>query len=258
MIKVENNLQFKYMVQTIETKELNNKAQVLEWRNSWMEELKKWHSPYRLLIDCTKLESISEEIRSDIANMFRFYQGMHMQKAAYFGPKIDGLEQIDFLKHFPDEEKAQSFLRIKSRNKVLGADAGFRDQIQIQNHFRQQVMEVSFANPVKLDSPQKLALLKSKMSNNLMQWHSHWNLLVDCKNLEFDESLGQPFDLFIKLFKGFFLQQVKGYAPHKRKAFYPFEVRLSRHQAAAELKDSNSTKISGDTANCSDRKGLAK
>lgn len=256
MIKVENNLQFKYMVQTIETKVLGNKAQVLEWRQKWMEELKKWHSPYRLLIDCTKLQTISEEVQADVANMFRFYRGLHLQKAAYFGPKVPGLDQIDFLKHFANEEEAQGFLRIKARNKILGADAGFRDQIQIQNHFRQQVMEVSFANPVKLDTPQKLELLKSKMSNGLMQWHSHWNLLVDCKNLDFEPSLEEKFDLFIKFFKGFFLQQVKGYSPHTRKAFYPFEVRLSRHQAAAELKDANSAKISGDTANCSDRKVL--
>ena len=131
-----------------------------------------------------------------------------------------------------EKEKAFEVCSIRFSN-AKKSDLDFRSSIQVQNHFNQHVMELSFLSKANLDDLKKMTILKAKISNNLMQWHSAWSLLIDVSELEMDEKLFENFDRTMSYFQGFFLKKVIGYGVSKSK--FPFKVYRSRHKAAAEL-----------------------
>ena len=128
----------------------------------------------------------------------------------------------------------------------------FRSSIQLQNHFQQHTVEMSFSIPVVIDQKAQVQTLKSKLMNNLMQWHSKWSLLVDCANLEVAPVVHEDFEKMLATLRGFFLKQAVGYAPRIAKENYPFEVYRVRHRAAAVLEGEGN--FSGDKADCKSRK----
>lgn len=223
-------------------------ADVLAWRARWTQELKTWHSPYKCLIDCRNLNIIepTDELKSALAVMFKFLGGLFLRKACGFGfDATKGHETLPF-EVFVSEDEAIKALGIRERIKIVPGD--FRSSIQFENHFRQHVVEMSFAAPVRIDTAEKLAILKDKLMNNLMQWHSPWNLLVDCSELEFDPALSEDFNTMVKYFKGLFLKELVGYSPRTAELIYPFKVFRARHKAVTLLE--NEGRISGETANC--------
>src|SRR5690606_2603525 len=106
----------------------------------------------------------------------------------------------------------------------------FRSAIQIQNHFRQHVMEVGLAGPVVISETEQVQILRSKIMNNLTQWHSKWSLLFDCTNLEIDPATHPQWELMFRAFRGFFMKDVVGYSPKGPKETYPFPVYRARHR----------------------------
>jgi hypothetical protein len=246
----ENDFQQKLMVQNFEAPTtIGSSADVLSWRSQWTAGLKPWHSPYKLLVDCTNLQITANDAKSTeaFAVMMRFFEGLFLRKAAGFGLDPDkGHERLPF-PVFKTEDEALAELGVRSGG-VRKAPGDFRSTIQIQNHFQQHVVEVSFAEPVTVTTREQIETLKSKLTNNLMQWHSKWSLLFDCTNLQMDPGIHPDFGKAERLLRGFFMKTVIGYAPSGPKETYPFPTWRARHAAVAQLEAEG--KFSGDDASC--------
>ena len=241
------------MLQSFEEEtHLKSQDDIKQWKAQWEASLQQWHSPYKVLVDCSQLKIDSSDLKKDLENMMKYFQGFFMRSIAGFGSTHnETLTTLPF-EVFANEDLARDKLNIRKREKISRGSENFRSTIFVENHFQQQCVELSFTDPVKLDSKEKLEMLKSKLSNNLMQWHSPWNLLIDCHNLDYDPALTNSFNAMLTFFNGFFLRSTIGYQPHKKDLGYPFPVFRSRHKAAAELEATSA--IAGNTANCSTRK----
>lgn len=225
---------------------LREASQIDEWKKQWVEVLKSWHSPYKASIDFSNLhfENNSEEVLTKLTRMVEFLKRFFLRSLVGWGLK-------DAPDHFPfpltkTEEEALQSIGLRDRG-PRSASEDFRSIIHIDNHFEQENVELSFLQATVLDKD-KLAILRSKMTNNLMQWHSSWHLLIDCSNLEIPEESLESFQNMVRFLKGFFLQEVIGYSPAAKGLSYPFPVFRSRHKAAAQVKGSG--KSSGRDAHC--------
>ena len=55
-INIENDFQKRVMYQSfVGPTELATKADVMAWRATWTAGLKSWHSPYKVVVDCTTI-----------------------------------------------------------------------------------------------------------------------------------------------------------------------------------------------------------
>jgi hypothetical protein len=252
-LEFEHNFQQKVMIQSFkEGSTIATAADVQSWRSQWMQQLSSWHSPYKALIDCRNLTVIdSSEVKDALERMLKFFHGFFLRKAVGIGGDATRGHSLLPFELIEDETEASSKAGLREA-RAKAAPGDFRSTIQIQNHFQQHTVEVNFSDPVILDSKDKLADLRSKLTNNLMQWHSKWNLLIDLSNLDMHPTIHKDFDLMAKFFRGLFLKQVIGYSPKSAKEAYPFKVFRSRHKAAAELEAEGN--FSGDDANCKSRK----
>lgn len=252
----ESNYQSKILEMQFEPSSLiSSTKDILAWRSQWTQALSSWHSPYKALVDCTNLKihtsAKDKDINKALELMMSFFKGLFLKKIAGFGYKQDqGHDLLPFKVHETLED-AQKDLGVREKKDRKFDD--FRSTIQFDNHFKQHVIELSFAGPVKLDSSEKIKVLKSKLLNNLMLWHSSWSLIVDCSNLEMDTSIHPAFEDLKRSLKGFFLKNIVGYAPKSSKDSYPFPAYRARHRAAAELESEGN--FSGEDANCASRKG---
>ena len=225
---------------------------VAEMRQQWLDALKSWHSPYKALIDVEHLTvdpTDSSKLEQSFQSMHKVLTGLFLRKAACYGVDLaKGHEALPFSAH-PSQEEASNYLGIRARKASSRTD--FRSSILLENHFKQHTIELSFEAETALDSQKKWAVLKDKLLNNLMQWHSAWNLLVDCRHLRIDEEQHEHFRRLEQVLRGFFLKRVVGYnlAPNSK---MPFEGFRSRHRAAAMLEAEGT--FSGEDANCATRK----
>jgi hypothetical protein len=253
-VAFENDFQKKVMVQTFsEPVTLASRADVLAWRSAWTAALKSWHSPYKAVIDCGPLMVADQpEVREALALMMRFFEGLFLKKAVGFNlDEAKGHGALPFTV-FSDEAAALVEVGVREPPKPRQPQ-DFRAAIQIQNHFAQHVMELTFAHPILIATPEQLEVLKSKITNNLMQWHSKWNLLVDCANFEIAPEIGPDFEGMLKFFRGFFLKEVLGYSPRMAADLYPFKVYRARHNAAGRLEPEGL--VGGDAVVCRSTKG---
>lgn len=251
MLEFENNFQKKYLVLSFkETFTIRTPKDVMTLRENWLQGLNSWHSPYKAVVDCTNLiiapePNNEEKIVKALDRMFKLLSGLFLKKAVGFGFEKDkGHNLIPFDVTTSKQEAFEKCgIRFKDSKK---SDLDFRSSIQIQNHFNQHVMEVTFANKAVMDDLKKFGMLKSKITNNLMQWHSAWNLLIDVTELEMSEELAPHFERMVNYFQGLFLKKVIGYGPSKSP--FPFKVYRSRHRAAADLEASGH--FSADEVRC--------
>lgn len=250
MIKFEHNYQRKFMVQTFdENATLLTAADVGAWRKAWMAELKGWHSPYSVLVDLrgVKVGTDPDVVRA-LELMVKFFSGLHLRKIAAFGkaPEL-GHEHLPF-PTFEAEDEAR--VAAGARERQAQAPTDFRSSIRVENHFQTQVIELSFAALVTLESKEHVDVVRSKLMNNLSQWHSPWNLLVDCSNLVVTAAAAPFLDRALTTFRAFHMKSVIGYmpAPGVPAEAYPFKVYRSRHKAAAVLSPEGA--FSGDAAHC--------
>lgn len=224
---------------------LKDKSHVDEWKKQWIEILKAWHSPYKALIDFSNVHiEHSPELMGELTRLFEFLKRFFLRKVVAWGLK----EQIE---NFPielvvAEEDALKILGLGERGPRTSS-GDFRSLIHIDNHFEQKNIELSFLEPVVL-TKDKVAILRSKMTNNLMLWHSGWHLLVDCTNVQIPEESYEAFQSMVRFLKGFFLQEIVGYSPTQKDLKYPFPVYRSRHRAAAQVKGDGTE--SGRDAHC--------
>lgn len=248
--KIENDFQQKVMFQSWEEPfEVASLQDVQAWRDSWSVGLKSWHSPYKTLIDLRNISvrDADGEVAKALQRMVRFFDGFFLKKSVGFGAGENrGLEHLPF-PIFADEELASAEIGLREKRAPVAAQ-DFRSTIQLQNHFNQHVVEMSFSGPASLSGREEVLAVKSKLTNNLMQWHSKWSLLIDCVNLTAEEGARVHWEVMEKFLKGFFLKTIYGYGPKGAKESYPFEVFRARHNAAGRIE--NEGNFAGDEANC--------
>lgn len=243
------------MTQTFaEPTTLGSVQDVQAWRSAWMGALSSWHSPYKALIDCEKLNvSGSDEVTKALQVMIKFFNGFFLRKAVGFNRREgQGHEHLPFTVHVLAEDAAVD-AGIRAPKERVPTD--FRSLIHLQNHFQQHVVELSFAEPVVLQTKEQVQILRGKMMNNLMQWHSKWSLIVDCANLQVAPEAASEFQRMLTVLRGFFMKHVVGYSPRGSKESYPFEVFRARHRAAQALEAEGA--FSGDKADCKSRTSKA-
>ena len=249
-LEFESNYRDKILyIRFSEPVSIESKTDVLKWRAQWTDALKSWHSPYKAMIDLTNIQTIADtdEVKEAFAQMARFFKGFFLRKAAGFGKEFGDLLPFET---FSEEDQASQCLGKRERKKVKPGD--FRSAIQFENDFRQHVIELTFSDKVSITTSEQVIELKDKLTNNLMQWHSKWSLLIDCTNLEtVSPELEKDFERMFKFLTGFFMKQVIGYSPAGKDSVYPFKVYRSRHKSVAILEGEGLT--SGDDANCSSR-----
>jgi hypothetical protein len=234
-IKFEHDFQQKIMLQVFtEPTSIESVADVNRWRSTWMQELKSWHSPYKCIVDCSNLKVTSSDAITDAFNrMIKFFEGLFLKTIVVFSDKPDQISTLPF-------EKVNTFEEAQTKVGVRGmrspnSPVDFRANILIQNHFAQHVVELSFAEDEVIGTKEQMLALKSKLTNNLMQWHSKWSLLLDCSKIEFDSSILGEWEPLNRYFTSFFMKAVVGYSPKGTIESYPFKVYRSRHKAVAGL-----------------------
>lgn len=222
------------MIQSfLEPTTLATPTDVNQWRSKWMQELKSWHSPYKVIVDCSQLTVVSSpEVQEAVQRMLKFFEGLFLKSIIGFSTAENAPTlPFELVKTF---EEAQVKAGVRGMRSPT-APADFRSTIQFQNHFAQHVVELSFADDVVVDTKEQILTLKSKLTNNLMQWHSKWSLLVDCSRVEFHPSVKGEWDLVTKFLSGFFMKTCVGYGPKVAQDTYPFPVFRARHKAVAQL-----------------------
>jgi hypothetical protein len=220
-------------------------------KQEWLKALSSWHSPYKVVIDCSNLEiENSEKTIKSLVNFIKLLEALHLRKICGFSAQpLLGHELLPF-EVFKTKEQAYAAIGIRSL-KEKKSDHTFRSMIQIDNHFKQGIMELSFLDAVEVSSVKDLLQLKKKIMNNLILWHDSWSLAIDCSQLKIKSSVTAEFSAMLKLFKGFFLKQVVGYLPLETKDNYPFKTYRSRHKVFVLLSNENSDR---DVGNCQTRK----
>ncbi len=234
-LKFEHEFQQKIMTQSfVEPFSIESVTDVNRWRSTWMQELKSWHSPYKAIIDCTHLKvADSPEVREALERMIKFFEGLFLKSAVGFSPHPDQVQALPF-DVVATFEEAQTKAGVRGM-RAPNAAVDFRSMIQLQNHFAQHVVEMSFSEDVVIQSKDQIATLKGKLTNNLMQWHSKWSLLVDCTRVEVTAEMGTEWTALMRYLSGFFMKTCIGYSPKVAAETYPFKVFRARHKAVAGL-----------------------
>jgi len=235
--------------------EIHSAESIDTLKTQWSENLKKWHSPYSCLMDCRKL-SIDSQMAEDFEKLVQFFLKFFMKKIIGFS------DDMSTNSHFlPFEVIAPYDNALVS----LGMGKGFgglerdltklRSRIHIDNDFNAHVMEISFLAKTDLLTAGDVTILKSKIQNALLQWHTPYSILFNTNDLTFSDEAIEAFAQFEKFLKSFFCQKIIGYGSGLNSNF-PFKVFRARHQAASQLTHQGLS--SGEIANCSTKKILSK
>ena len=252
-IKFENHLQARVMEVTFpEGYAVTTQGDLQALKREWMGALRMWHSPYTLLFDARNFR-VDESMRAPFEKLVTFFKGFFMKRIVAFtdegSPEPEGLP-------FPVVFGYEA----ATKETGLGREGGLkrdlsdlRSRIAIENDFTAHVMEVSFLAQTTLSTAADVDVLKSKLTNILMQWHSPYSLVFNCANLSFEPEAAAAFARFERFLRGFFCKAIIGYSPPRDadKASYPFRTFRARHLAVAELEHEGL--VTGDTANCSTR-----
>jgi hypothetical protein len=221
-----------------------------ELKRAWMQALRTWHSPYTLLFDARNFQ-VEEPFREPFQKLVTFFKGFFMKRLVGFTePERTPPQGLPF-PVFESYEAAAKETGL-GREGGLKRDMGnLRDRIVFENDFTAHVMEVSFLAETHFETAADVDVLKSKLTNVLMQWHSPYSLVFNCANVSFSEEARAPFERLARFLKGFFCKTILGYSPRADvpRESYPFQTFRARHLAVAKLEHEGL--VAGDVANCS-------
>lgn len=219
-------------------------------KNAWTKNLKSWHSPYTCLFDLRDFQ-ISTELEQLFDKLIHFFKNFFMRKIiGFYDEKSTNINvKFDTVVGIENASAQTGLSRGKGFEKNI---TDLRSKIQIDNDFNAHVMEINFLGDTKFLTSSDIHILKSKLQNILMLWHTPYSVMLNCVNCTFSEEAKNEFPKLERFLKGFFCKTVIGYAPKANKESYPFPVFRSRHLAAASLEHNGLE--SGEIANCSTRK----
>lgn len=249
-IKFENHLKERVMeIQFPLGFSVTSALDINEIKQAWTQNLKRWHSPYTVVFDARDFV-VSPEMKAEFEKLVTFFSKFFMRKIIGFAN--EARSDLPF-ETFPSYDEAIKTTGL-SRGAGLTRDlTDLRSRIQVDNDFNAHVMDITFLAETTFETKEDIEILRSKLQNMLMLWHSPYSVVFNCLNLHFSEEARLLFVPRIEKFlKSFFCKKVIGYAPVDAKETYPFETFRARHQAAAHLE--NSGLQSGAEANCSTRK----
>jgi hypothetical protein len=249
-IKIENHLSEKVMeIVFPEGFKIASDADLQLLKSAWTFHLKRWHSPYTCLFDVRNFEVVAEK-KADFEKLIKFFKNFFMRKIVGFGEEGVLREDLPFEVIGVYEEAIKK--TGLSRGGGLTRDlTDFRSRIQVDNDFNAHVMEVSFLAETIFESADDVKILKSKLQNILMLWHTPYSVLFDCSRMKIEAPAKEEFARLEKFLKSFFCKGMVGYGPRLEKDSYPFPTYRARHLAAAQLEHSGLN--AGDMANCSTR-----
>src|SRR4051794_16545916 len=139
-LQFEHDYQQKIMTQVFaEPTTLATAADVQAWRSAWMGQLSSWHSPDKVLVDCTQLTvGDAPQVAKALDVMVRFFNGFFLRKIVGHG-----LNDAQGHKHLPfpvlqsiDEAAVELGIRTPKNR----APTDFRSTIHLQNHFQQHTV----------------------------------------------------------------------------------------------------------------------
>lgn len=257
-IKFEHHLQLRVMeVHFPEGFRIASQDDLQELKRAWMQALRTWHSPYTLLFDVRDFQ-VEEPMRAPFEKLVTFFKGFFMKRTVGFTePGRTPPEGLPF----PIHESYEA----ASKETGLGREGGLkrdlsnlRDRIVFENDFTAHVMEVSFLSETHFASASDIDVLRSKLTNVLMQWHSPYSLVFNCANVSFAEETKPSFERLERFLKGFFCKTILGYSPRADvpRESYPFPTYRARHVAVAKLEHEGL--VAGDVANCSTKSSRKK
>lgn len=223
---------------------------LIKIKDAWTKNLKSWHSPYTCLFDLRNFQ-LPSELESSFDKLIQFFKNFFMRKIIGFYDENSIKINVKFETVIGiDTASAQTGL---ARGKGFEKNVtDLRSKIQIDNDFNAHVMEVNFIDNADFLTKEDIAVLKSKLQNILMLWHTPYSVIFNCVNCTFSAEAKNEFSRLERFLKSFFCKTIVGYAPKANKETYPFPMFRSRHLAAASLE--NSGIDSGEIANCSTRK----
>jgi hypothetical protein len=229
---------------------IHSEEDITNIKNAWTKNLKSWHSPYTCLFDLRNFQ-ISPDMEKSFDKLINFFKNFFMRKIIGFYDENSIKINVKFETVIGiDNASSQTGL---SRGKGFERNiTDLRSKIQIDNDFNAHVMEINFLGDTEFLTSSDIAVLKSKLQNILMLWHTPYSVMLNCVNCTFSEEAKKEFSKTERFLKSFFCKAVIGYAPKANKESYPFPTFRSRHLAAASLE--NNGLESGEIANCSTRK----
>jgi len=247
-ISFENHFSLRVMeIQFPEGWELTTPEHLSTLKTAWIQNLKSWHSPYTCLFDLRNFV-LAPQLEGEFAKLIKYFQGFFMRRiVGYRAGEPSTPRGIPFEVFATySEARAQTGLARADAPATEGKD--LRSSIKIDNDFGAHVMEIDFQPAVHFETAADIQVLKSKLTNILMQWHTPYSVLICCTRCTFSPVAQQEFSKIASFLKGFFCKKIIGYAPKADKDQYPFETFRSRHLAAANL--SHSGLQSGEKAHC--------
>ena len=187
-----------------------------QFKQLWCSQLKHWHSPYKAVINFNNHHynlKITSDFNDQLTKIIKFFTGFFLQKVVCYGLNLD-------IKDFPiiickDKDHALKTLGIRldnscySDNQQLSIYDRTRNALIIDNDIDNYVVELGLGYQLMINQNQNIDAIKSKLTNNLIHWHSFWCLIVDGSNiLSIDQKLDKKLAGLIKFFHGFFLKSV--------------------------------------------------
>ena len=221
---------------------------------AWSENLKKWHSPYTALFDVRQFR-VAPDQKEAFERTIKFFKNFFMKKIVGFCLEHETRTDFPF-EVVPGYEAAALTTGLARGGGLVRDLADLRSRIQIDNDFNAHVMEVSFLAETFFETAADVEILRSKIQNILMMWHSAYSVLFNCVNMGFSAEGKLAFARTEKFLKAFFCKEIVGYANKFEKDTYPFKTYRGRHLAAGALEHSGIE--SGAVANCSTRETTTK
>ena len=249
-IRFENHLSARVMeILFPEGYDISSPESLEALKTAWTENLKKWHSPYTALFDARKF-TVAPEQKEPFERTVKFFKNFFMRKVVGFCDEQDSRTDLPF-EVIPGYDAAAKNTGLARGGGLVRDLADLRSRVQIDNDFNAHVIEVSFLAETFFETPADVEILRSKMQNILMMWHSPYSVLFNCVNMGFSPEAKVGFVRTEKFLKSFFCKEIIGYANKFDKDTYPFKTYRSRHAAAGALEHSGID--SGAVANCSTR-----
>lgn len=225
-----------------------NETDLTELKNAWTKNLKSWHSPYTCLFDLRNFY-IDKDFEPQFNKLILFFKNFFMRKIIGFYDEKSNKVEVNFETVLGYEQAAAQTGLARTFDRKA---TDLRSKIQFDNDFNAHVMEISFISDTDFITKEDIEVLKAKLQNNLMLWHSPYSVIINCINCTFSEEAKNEFTKIEKFLRAFFCKKIIGYSPKEQKEAYPFLTYRSRHLAAGSLE--NNGLEAGDKANCSTRK----
>lgn len=252
-VEFENHLQERVMeILFPNGLKINSSQDIADFKSLWRNNLKMWHSPYTCLLDLRGAQ-IAPLLREEFGKLVQFFSNFFMKKCIGFSDSAENAARWTFgFEVKPSYEDACASSGLARAGGLKRDLSDLRSRIQFENDFTNHAMEIRFLADTHFNTKEDVGILKSKLQNNLKQWHSPYSVLIDCHNVTFSPEAKDTFVSLEKFLKMFFCKMIVGFSPKGPKESYPFSVYRARHVAAAQCDNQGLT--SGDTANCSTRK----